>query len=47
MFHFLKAPISIISYDDVPVPYAQNLEQIIMPTKAKIYDKVNTVLKQY
>lgn len=40
IFHFLKAPIGIVSYEDVPVPFANNLELEIMPTKEKLLRKV-------
>ena len=40
LFSFLKAPIAIVAFDDVPVPFANNLEKILMPTKEKIYNKV-------
>jgi pyruvate/2-oxoglutarate/acetoin dehydrogenase E1 component len=40
IFSYLKAPISIVSYDDVPVPFARNLENMIMVTPEKIVEKV-------
>lgn len=40
LFSFLKAPITIVAFDDVPVPFASNLEKLLMPTKEKIYNKV-------
>lgn len=40
LFYALKAPIGIVAYDDVPVPFAKNLELQIMPTKEKIFQKV-------
>ena len=43
-FHHLKAPIGIVSYDDVPVPFAKNLEREIMPTKDKVVEKVSAAL---
>lgn len=46
VFPFLKAPIGIVAYDNVPVPFAKNLEQCIMPTKAKIFEKVLKI-KEY
>jgi acetoin:2,6-dichlorophenolindophenol oxidoreductase subunit beta len=44
IFSNLKAPIGIVAYDDVPIPFAKNLELQIMPTKEKIFQKVKTVL---
>lgn len=44
-FHLLKAPIGIVAYDDVPVPFARNLEIQIMPTKEKILSKVIKVIQ--
>jgi pyruvate dehydrogenase E1 component beta subunit len=44
LFSALKAPIGIVACDDVPVPFAKNLEIQIMPTKEKIFQKVITVL---
>lgn len=40
IFSDLKAPIGIVAYDDVPVPFAKNLESEIMPTKEKVVSKV-------
>ena len=45
IFYDLKAPIGIFSYDDVPVPFAKNLELQIMPTKEKILNKIENILK--
>lgn len=42
-FDYLKAPIGIVAYDNVPVPFAKELENIIMPTKEKIIDKVKHI----
>ena len=43
-FGYLRAPIGIVAYEDVPVPFAKCLERQIMPTKEKIMEKVlNTV----
>lgn len=35
-FSSLKAPIKIVAYEDSPVPFANNLEKLLMPTKEKI-----------
>jgi pyruvate/2-oxoglutarate/acetoin dehydrogenase E1 component len=40
LFSFLKAPIAIVAFEDVPVPFANNLEKLLMPTKDKIYNKI-------
>lgn len=40
IFEYLNAPIGIVSYDQVPVPFACNLEQVIMPNTPKIVSKV-------
>ncbi|MCD4741034.1 MAG: alpha-ketoacid dehydrogenase subunit beta [Desulfobacteraceae bacterium] len=45
LFYDLKAPIGIVAYDDVPVPFAKNLELQIMPTKEKIYQKVVNIMQ--
>lgn len=45
LFSALKAPIGIVACDDVPVPFAKNLELQIMPTKEKIFQKVINVLQ--
>lgn len=39
MFHALKAPIGIIAYEDVPIPFAKTLEEQLMPTEDKILRK--------
>lgn len=39
-FASLRAPIGIVAYDDVPVPFAKCLERQIMPTKDKVLSKV-------
>lgn len=43
-FAFLRAPIGIVAYDDVPVPFAKCLERQIMPTSEKILLKVLHVM---
>lgn len=40
LFFALKAPIGIVAYDDVPIPFAKSLEAELMPTKEKILRKV-------
>ena len=40
LFSNLKAPIGIVAFDDVPVPFANNLEKILMPNKDKILNKI-------
>lgn len=45
IFYNLKAPIGIVSYDNVPVPFAKNLEMQIMPTKEKIFNKVLKIMQ--
>jgi len=45
LFPALKAPIGIVAYDNVPVPFAKNLETQIMPTKEKILQKVTNIMK--
>jgi pyruvate/2-oxoglutarate/acetoin dehydrogenase E1 component len=40
LFSFLKAPIVIVAYEDVPVPFSNKLEKLLMPTKEKIYIKI-------
>lgn len=45
LFYALKAPIGIVAFEDVPVPFARNLEMQIMPTKEKILNKVIKVMQ--
>ena len=45
LFSALKAPIGIVACDDVPVPFAKNLELQIMPSKEKIFQKVMNILQ--
>lgn len=40
LFFALKAPIGIVAYDNVPIPFAKVLELELMPTKEKILRKV-------
>lgn len=44
LFRVLKAPIGIVAFEDVPVPFANNLEKVLMPTKDKIYKKIIEVI---
>jgi pyruvate dehydrogenase E1 component beta subunit len=37
-FDYLDAPVEIISGKDVPLPYAENLEKMSLPTSAEIVD---------
>ena len=43
-FGYLKAPIGIVAYDDVPIPFAKELEAILMPTKEKLLMKVRSII---
>jgi acetoin:2,6-dichlorophenolindophenol oxidoreductase subunit beta len=45
IFYELKAPIGIVAYDDIPVPFAKNLELQIMPTREKLFQKVMYVMQ--
>lgn len=45
IFSALKAPIGIVTHDDVPVPFARNLELAVMPTRDKIFQKVIEVMQ--
>ncbi len=45
LFYALKAPVGIVAFDDVPVPFARNLEMQIMPTKEKILNKVLKIMQ--
>jgi pyruvate/2-oxoglutarate/acetoin dehydrogenase E1 component len=47
LFSALKAPIGIVACDNVPVPFAKNLELQIMPTKEKIIQKVINVMQYH
>lgn len=42
-FRWLKAPIGIVAYEDIPVPFSRELELLLSPTNEKIYNKVRTV----
>ena len=45
LFYELKAPIGIVAHEDVPVPFAKNLELQIIPTKEKIFQKVIDIVQ--
>lgn len=42
-FSYLNAPIGIVSYDDIPTPFAKVLETELLPTKNKVLKKVKHV----
>jgi acetoin:2,6-dichlorophenolindophenol oxidoreductase subunit beta len=39
-FFHIKAPIGIVAHEDVPVPFAKNLEIQLLPTQEKLLEKV-------
>ena len=41
-FDYLDAPVGIVSGVNVPLPYAENLEKLALPTVEKIVDAVKT-----
>lgn len=43
-FCALKAPVGIVAYEDVPIPFAKELESILMPTKEKVLCKIKTII---
>lgn len=45
LFYALRAPIGIVAFDDIPVPFARNLEIEIMPTKEKLFSKILTIMQ--
>jgi len=45
LFSYLIAPIKIVAHDDVPVPFAKNLESQLLPTKEKILQKILDVME--
>jgi pyruvate/2-oxoglutarate/acetoin dehydrogenase E1 component len=45
-FFSLEAPIAIVAHEDVPVPFAKNLELILLPTKEKLLQKIITTYNQ-
>lgn len=45
-FFSLKAPIGIVAHEDVPVPFAKNLELLLLPTKEKLLKKIIATVNQ-
>ncbi|MEM9554009.1 MAG: dehydrogenase E1 component subunit alpha/beta [Acidobacteriota bacterium] len=43
-FAWLDAPIRRVTFDDRPVPYAKNLEQVLLPSRQKVVDAAREVL---
>ena len=43
-FSSLVAPIGVVAYDDVPIPFARVLETALMPTEEKIIIKAKSIL---
>jgi pyruvate dehydrogenase E1 component beta subunit len=43
-FHLLKAPIGIVAYDNVPIPFSSKLGRALMPTPEKLLNKVKRVM---
>lgn len=44
-FYFLKEPVQIVACEDVPIPFAKELEKEILVTKEKILDKLTTAFQ--
>lgn len=44
MFDYLDAPVERLAQEEVPVPYASNLELLAFPDEAKVIDKVKEML---
>lgn len=42
-FDYLDAPVLRVAGLDVPMPYASNLEELVLPTKARVIEAVRTV----
>jgi pyruvate dehydrogenase E1 component beta subunit len=42
-FDYLDAPVGRVSCEDVPMPYAANLEQLALPKPPQIVEAVKTV----
>lgn len=40
VFFSLKAPIGIVAHEDVPVPFAKNLELLLLPSEEKLLKKI-------
>ncbi|MBE7412186.1 MAG: pyruvate dehydrogenase complex E1 component subunit beta [Leptospiraceae bacterium] len=45
VFDFLDHPVERITQEDVPMPYAANLEQLSLPTADKVKEKVRKILE--
>lgn len=43
-FDYLDAPVIRVTGEDVPMPYAKNLEQLVLPSVAKVVTAVKSVL---
>jgi pyruvate dehydrogenase E1 component beta subunit len=43
-FDYLDAPVLRITGEDVPMPYAKNLEHLVVPTVEKVITAVKSVL---
>ena len=43
-FFSLKAPIGIVAHEDVPVPFAKNLELQLLPTEEKLMKKIIAII---
>ena len=39
-FYFLKEPVQIVACEDVPIPFAKELEKEVLVTKEKILDRI-------
>ena len=42
-FYSLKEPIKIVACEDIPIPFASNLEKEILVTKDKILKAINSM----
>jgi len=43
-FDYLDAPVTRVTSQDVPMPYAENLERLVLPQKDRVIDAVKKVL---
>ena len=43
-FDYLDAPVLRVTGEDVPMPYAKNLEHLCLPDQGKVMDAVKRVL---
>ena len=43
-FDYLDAPVIRVTGEDVPMPYAKNLEQLVVPNVEKVVAAVKSVL---